>query len=81
MEKLRQALADGHPAVVHKIAPRLISISAQIGLTEFSGVASDLVRCMDAGDANATCAVAARLMRLSDISMFHAVQFAEATGG
>lgn len=79
--KLELALYDRDFDQVQTLAVGLIAISAQIGLAEFSDVASDLVFCIDCQEMTATHAVAARLLRLGESSMFQAVQFAEMTGG
>lgn len=80
MSNLQQELFDGDPERVRIIALRLTAISRQIGLAEFSDVATDLVQCIDRRDITATYAVAARLIRLGESSMFQAVQFADMTG-
>jgi hypothetical protein len=79
--RLQQGVFQGDPQRVRGIATRLVAISDQIGLAEFSGVAAALVDCIDRAEATATDAVAARLIRLGESSMFQAVQFADMTGG
>lgn len=78
--KLQEELLEGEVQHVRTIALRLVAISRQIGLVGFSDVANDLVQCIDARDTVATQAVAARLIRLGESSMFQAVQFADMTG-
>lgn len=80
MGKLQLALYDGNLEHVRTIALRLVAISRQIGLIGFSDVASNLVECIDRMNITATFAVAARLIRLGESSMFQAVQFADVTG-
>ena len=80
MGTLQEALFEGELEPVRTIALRLTAISRQIGLVGFSDVATDLVQCIDRGDINATYAVAARLIRLGESSMFQAVQFAGLSG-
>jgi hypothetical protein len=79
--KLELALYDRDFDAVQTLSVSLIAISTQIGLTEFADVASDLVFCIDCQEMTATHAVAARLLRLGESSMFEAAQFAELTGG
>lgn len=78
--KLQEELLEGNQQHVRTIALRLVAISRQIGLVGFSDVATDLVECIDRRDRTATSAVAARLIRLGESSMFRAVQFADMTG-
>lgn len=79
MSRLQRALFDGELGRVRTSALRLTAISRQIGFAEFSDVATDLVHCIDRRDVTATYAVAARLIRLGESSMFQAVQFADMT--
>ena len=80
MSNLQEALSEGELGHVRTIALRLTAISRQIGLVEFSDVATDLVQCIGRNDITATYAVAARLIRLGESSMFQAVQFAGVSG-
>lgn len=80
MSNLQEALSEGELGHVRTIALRLTAISRQIGLVEFSDVATDLVQCIGRNDITATYAVAARLIRLGESSMFQAVRFAGMTG-
>ncbi len=77
---LQEELSDGDPELVRTIALRLVAIGRQIGLVGFSDVANDLVQCIDRQDITATSAVAGRLIRLGESSMFQAVRFADMTG-
>ncbi len=79
--KLELALYDRDFDTVQTLAVGLIAISCQIGLVEFADVASDLVFCIDCKEMTATHAVAARLLRLGESSIFQAVQFADIAGG
>ena len=81
MCKLQQALYDGDLDRVAAIAARLDAISRQIGLLDFADVARDLQGCIARSDVTASFAVATRLIRLGESSMFQAVQFADMTGG
>ncbi len=80
MSNLQEALSEGELGHVRTIALRLTAISRQIGLVEFSDVATDLVQCIGRNDITATYAVAARLIRLGESSLFQAVRFAGMTG-
>lgn len=77
---LEQALHETQMPEVDRLSRSLIAISAQIGLSEFSLVASDLSNCIQRGDKIAIGAVAARLVRVGERSLFLAVQFPEITG-
>lgn len=77
---LERAMHDNELDEVKRIAKGLIGISAQIGLTEFSLVASDLVDCIQSKDDIAIASVSARLVRVGERSLFMAVQFPEVTG-
>tara|TARA_R110002096_G_scaffold113077_6_gene246046 strand:+ start:45946 stop:46329 length:384 start_codon:yes stop_codon:yes gene_type:complete len=77
---LEKALYDNEMNEVKRISRSLVAISAQIGLTEFSLVASDLTKCIVRNDKTATASVAARLARVGERSLFMAVQFPEITG-
>ncbi len=77
---LEKALHDHEMDEVKRISRSLVAISAQIGLSEFSQVADDLVNCIARNDAVAVAAVAARLVRVGERSLFVAVQFPEITG-
>jgi hypothetical protein len=77
---LEKALHDTEIAEVKRLAKSLVAISAQIGLSEFSLVASDLTYCIQRDDPVAIQAVAARLVRVGERSLFLAVQFPEITG-
>ena len=77
---LEAALYDGDIETVDKLASRLVTVSAQIGLAEFSLVASDLIKCIARQDVTSMMAVSARLLRVGERSLFLAVQFPENVG-
>jgi hypothetical protein len=79
MSNLQEALSEGELGHIRTIALRLTAISRQIGLVEFSDVATGLVQCIGRNDITATYAVAARLIRLGESSLFRAVRFAGMT--
>ena len=68
--QLQAALDDGNAAEAQVLSTRLASLSEQVGLADFARVARDLAACLAAGDPIATAAVAARLMRLGEDSLF-----------
>ena len=70
---LELALVDLDFLTVRKIAKSLIGVSAQIGLQLFSQICADVVFCADRDDQNALVAVAKRLLRISDASLFAAI--------
>ncbi len=70
---LELALDDLEFPTVRKIAKSLIGVSAQIGLQLFSQVCADVVICADRDDLTALVAVSKRLLRISDASLFAAI--------
>lgn len=76
---LEKALDDDDPAEAERLASRLASLSEQVGLADFARVARDLACCLLAEDHMATAAVAARLMRLGEESLFSVIVHAEQT--
>lgn len=74
---LQSALADGEMAEARTLAGRLASLSEQVGLSDFSRVARDLVGCLASGDRIATAAVSARLERLGEDSLFSVIVFTD----
>jgi hypothetical protein len=70
LSQLQAALADDNPAEAQVLSTRLASLSEQVGLADFARVARDLAACLAASDPTATAAVAARLMRLGEDSLF-----------
>lgn len=77
MSLLTEALRAGAAAEAQALAGRLASLSEQVGLATFAGVARDLCNCLAAADATATAAVAARLERLADESLFSVIHYAD----
>ena len=77
---LEKALHERELDEVKRVSRSLVAISAQIGLTEFSLVATDLSNCIARRDHTAIRAVAARLVRVGERSLYMAVQFSEITG-
>lgn len=76
---LAVALEAGDATEAQVLASRLASLSEQVGLADFARVARDLGGCLAAGDAQATAAVAARLKRLGEESLFAVMLYAEHT--
>lgn len=74
---LQAALERGDSAEAQVLASRLASLSEQVGLADFAKVARDLDVCLAAGDPNATGAVAARLIRLGEESLFTVILYAD----
>ncbi len=74
---LEKALAENDVAEGSRLATRLASLSDQVGLSDFARVARDLGRCLDARDATATAAVAARLIRIGEDSLLTVVNYAD----
>ena len=75
---LQKALHDNEMDEVRRIARSMVAVSAQMGLTEFSLVA--VVNCIAKSDSVSIGAVAARLIRVGEGSLFVAVRFPENTG-
>jgi hypothetical protein len=76
---LEAALRAGDAAEALALASRLASLSEQVGLADFARVARDLGACLAAGDRIASGAVAARLMRLGEESLFSVILYADQT--
>ncbi len=74
---LERALAGGESAEARALASRLAGLSEQVGLTDFARVSRDLGHCLDAGDRVATGAVARRLIRMSEDSLFSVMLYAD----
>jgi hypothetical protein len=74
---LQKALDSGDGAEAQALASRLASLSEQVGLADFARVARDLGNCLDAADPVATGAVARRLLRLSEDSLFSVMLYAD----
>lgn len=74
---LQTALEDGDIDEAQALASRLASLSEQVGLSDFSRVARDLVGCLASGDETATAAVSARLTRLGEDSLFSVIVYTD----
>jgi hypothetical protein len=74
---LRAALEERNAAEAQVLASRLACLSEQVGLSDFARVARDLGACLASSDAVATAAVAARLARLGDESLFSVIHYAD----
>jgi hypothetical protein len=77
MGLLRDALDTDNAAEAQILAARLASLSEQVGLATFARVARDLAGRLADDDAVATAAVAARLIRLADESLFSVIHYAD----
>src|SRR5690606_29095231 len=74
---LQKALTKGDRPAAQALALRLASLSEQVGLTDFARVARDVAGRIDADDAVALAAVAGRLIRLSEESLFSVMLYAD----
>lgn len=74
---LQKALKNGDRPEARTLALRLASLSEQVGLTDFARVACDVAGRIDAGDAVALAAVAGRLTRLGEDSLFTVMLYAD----
>lgn len=74
---LQSALERGDIVETGVLAGRLASLSEQVGLADFARVCRDLLSCIEAGEATATAAVAARLFRLGEESLFSVMLYAD----
>jgi len=74
---LQGALETGDAAEALALASRLASLSEQVGLSEFARVARDLCACIETPDPVAVAAVGARLVRLSEESLFSVMLYAD----
>lgn len=74
---LEAALKDGDLAEASRLSSRLASLSEQVGLEQFARVARDLGACLDRGDRTALAAIAARLIRLGEESLFTVISYAD----
>jgi hypothetical protein len=77
LTRLEMSLMEGDVAEAARLASRLASLSEQVGLADFARVSRDLGMCLDAKDEVAVAAVAARLIRLGEDSLFSAISYAE----
>ncbi|MEM7240547.1 MAG: hypothetical protein AAF429_00020 [Pseudomonadota bacterium] len=74
---LEKAFFEGALEDARQVAQSFCSTADEIGLIEFSKVASDLVGCIDRRDFVATQAVATRLVRVGETSLCEIVQMPE----
>ena len=74
---LQKALKNGDRPEARTLALRLASLSEQLGLTDFARVARDVAGRIDAGDPVALAAVAGRLIRLGEDSLFTVMLYAD----
>ena len=77
LNQLQAALEAADTADAQVLSARLASLSEQVGLADFARVARDLAECLAAGNAIATAAVAARLLRLGEDSLFSVILYAD----
>ena len=77
MTVLQAALERGDAAEAQLVASRLASLSEQVGLADFARISRDICHCLDVDDRVATAAVAARLVRLSEDSLFSVMLYAD----
>ena len=75
--QLQSALDSNNVADAEVLATRLASLSEQVGLADFARVARDLAECLAGDNPTATSAVAARLMRLGEDSLFSVMVYAD----
>ncbi len=76
---LEAALHKGDVAGAATLASRLAGLSEQVGLADFTRVSRDLCQCLRDEDMVATAAVAARLSRLGEDSLFDVIMYADQT--
>ena len=74
---LEKAFFENNLADARNVAQSFCAPAEEIGLIEFSKVASDLVACIDAADFIATQAVATRLVRVGEGALQHMVHLPE----
>ena len=78
--RLELALRNNEMAAVGKIAASLVCMSSQIGLLVFADVAMGLSKSVTAGNTVPAAALAERLLRLGESSLFCAVELADCSG-
>ncbi|MBP7002918.1 hypothetical protein [Amaricoccus sp.] len=74
---LAAARAAGNRAEARASASRIAAMGEQVGLESFARTARDLDACLACGDPIAEAAVAARLDRLAEDSLYSLVAYAE----
>jgi hypothetical protein len=75
--QLQSALDSDNVTDAEVLATRLASLSEQVGLADFARVARDLAACLISDNPTATSAVAARLMRLGEDSLFSVMVYTD----
>ncbi len=78
--RLELALFDSNHKEVEKLSSSLVGMSTQIGLVVFADVAAGLALSIRAEDFIASAALATRLLRLGETSLFCAVELADLSG-
>lgn len=73
--RLEISLMEGDLQTTSKIASGLVSISQQIGLEKFAGVAEDLMDAVDNNDYVAIAAISNRLKRQGENALYDAINF------
>jgi len=74
---LEKAFFENNLEDARSVAQSFCAPAEEIGLVEFSKVASDLVSCIDICDFVATQAVATRLVRVGECALQHMVHLPE----
>jgi hypothetical protein len=77
MRMIEEAMRNKEHAQVIVLAARLAGLSEQVGLTDYSRVARDLRKCVEAEDWIAAGAVGARLVRLGEESLYSVMVYAD----
>jgi hypothetical protein len=77
LTQLEAAYIAEDSAAVIAHGSRLASLGEQLGLAVFARVARDLCKCVEREDPIASDAVAARLLRLGDESIFSVMLYAD----
>ncbi|GHA47329.1 hypothetical protein GCM10008927_10180 [Amylibacter ulvae] len=72
---LENQLKQHNLSEVQRISNSLIAISQQIGLAEFAAVAQNLANSISQSDKTTVHAIAARLSRVGEASLFYALRF------
>ncbi len=75
LARLDISLREGDLQTTSKIASSLVSISQQIGLEKFAGVAKDLVDAVGNNDYVAIAAISNRLKRQGETALYDAINF------
>lgn len=73
--KIERQIANQEYAEAEQALLNVSNLSCQLGLVCLTDITCDLIDCMERGDTNATNAVAARLIRLGEDSLFSLIEF------